>query len=55
MVNLDGQPKNIGRLAIYHDGEWGSICTRGLVSHDIGLICEHAGYEPRGIFFNGMY
>ena len=39
---------NIGRVAIYHDGEWGTICSTGLTTKVVSLMCDRFGFSKSG-------
>lgn len=40
---------NSGRVAIYHEGEWGTICSHGLTKPVTNLMCERFGFSHSGI------
>ncbi|VDI20491.1 Hypothetical predicted protein [Mytilus galloprovincialis] len=35
---------NKGRLEIYHEGKWGTICNRGFDHVDAAVACRQLGY-----------
>ena len=39
-MQIEGLPPNEGVLAIYHDGEWGSICSEGFGGNDAKVACR---------------
>ena len=41
---VDGSADNDGRLEIYHDGSWGTICDDGFSVVDASVACVQMGY-----------
>ncbi|EDV28720.1 uncharacterized protein TRIADDRAFT_51914 [Trichoplax adhaerens] len=48
IVQKDGQDKLIGRLAIYYNGRWGSICLKGMTANIASVFCRQAEYGNQG-------
>ncbi len=52
-IALDGDIRLIGangthssgRLEIFHDGEWGTVCSQGWTAMDSLVVCRHLGYK----------
>ena len=44
-VNLTGTFPSAGRLEIYLNGRWGTICDDGFGVDDAILACNQLGYE----------
>ena len=46
MIRLQGGDySNQGRVEVYCNGEWGTICDNGFSSTDAGTICRQLGYD----------
>ena len=45
---MDGDSVMEGRVEVYHDGKWGSICDDGWDIKDAMVVCHQLGY-PRAI------
>ena len=44
-LRLVNGASSAGRLEIYLDGQWGTICDDGFGSEDATLACNQLGYE----------
>ena len=45
-VRLTGQGSDSsqGRLEIYHDGRWGTVCDDGFENVDASIVCRQLGF-----------
>ena len=46
MIRLQGgNYSNEGRVEVYCNGEWGTICDNGFGSNDALVLCKQLGYS----------
>ncbi|XP_071959550.1 scavenger receptor cysteine-rich type 1 protein M130-like [Antedon mediterranea] len=51
-IRLTGGPSdNIGRLEVYHNGEWGTVCNNGWNLLNAQVVCRELGYGPPVDYF----
>lgn len=44
---VDGQLPSDGRVEVYHDGVWGTVCGDGFDQTDADVICRMLGFNSR--------
>lgn len=42
---MDGENKKEGRVEIYINGQWGTICDDGWSDKDAVVVCRQLGYK----------
>ena len=41
----NGNSEISGRVEVFHDGEWGTICDESFYQDEADFICRTLGYE----------
>lgn len=42
---VDGNSFDSGRVEIYHNGQWGTVCDDGFGENEARVICRMLGYN----------
>lgn len=45
LMNGDEESFGFGRVEIFHEGQWGSICSHGFSRNDALVVCRMLGYQ----------
>jgi len=54
-VKLVGDSGSKGRLEVYHNGTWGTVCDNGFSDAAARVVCSMLGYERSGRFIANRY
>ena len=49
---VDGSLYNEGRIEVYYNGEWGTVCDHGWSEHNTKIVCMELGVGVFGILGN---
>ncbi|XP_071948679.1 scavenger receptor cysteine-rich domain-containing protein DMBT1-like [Antedon mediterranea] len=53
---VDGTSENQGRIEIFHDGEWGTVCDDNFSLEDGAVVCRQLGYPGvLGVFTQAFF
>ena len=52
-IRLNSSTPSTGRVEIFHDGQWGTICDHGWDINDANVVCKQLGYPKASQAFSG--
>jgi len=55
VVRLVGDSGSRGRLEVYHNGTWGTVCDNGFTDAAAKVVCYFLGYGHTGRFIGNQY
>ena len=48
LVNVNDSTNMTGRLEVYYDGQWGTVCDDFFGTYAAAVVCRQLGFSPDG-------